>query len=203
MLTNHTPETLRAFEAEIADLFNSGAIHAPVHLDGGNEDALIDIFQHVKAVDWIGCTWRSHAKCLLKGVPPEELKTEILAGRSIELCFPKYRILSSAIAGGILPIALGVAQQIKWDGGNERVWCFIGDMTARMGIYHECLNYAYGHCLPIMFVEEDNGKSVCTPTEDAWGEYIPRSRVDHWDYVIGYRYDPLFPHSGAGKRVQW
>ena len=45
----------------------------------------------------------------VKGVPPAEVKAEIMAGRSISLCFPKHRILSSAIVTGVLPIALGTA----------------------------------------------------------------------------------------------
>ena len=45
----------------------------------------------------------------LKGVPEKLLEKEILDGKSISLCFPKYKIYSSAIVGGIIPIALGVA----------------------------------------------------------------------------------------------
>jgi pyruvate dehydrogenase E1 component alpha subunit len=202
LLINHTPDTLRAFEAEIAALFNQGAIRAPVHLDGGNEQQLMDIFRDVRSDDWICGSWRQHYHCLLKGVPPDQLKAEILAGRSIELCFPEYRIISSAIAGGILPIALGIAWQIKRDGGKDRVWCFVGDMTARMGIYRECLEYAYGHDLPIVFVQEDNGKSVCTPTGEVWGQYVGAHFL-FCNYVRGYHYDATYPHSGAGQRVQW
>src|SRR6185437_16186857 len=99
-------------------------IQEPVHLDGGNEEQLIELFDKINERDWVFGAWRQHYHCLLKGVPPAVLKAEILAGRSIALCFPEQRIFSSAIVAGICPIALGVALAIKRDGGDEHVWCF-------------------------------------------------------------------------------
>ena len=82
-------KSLISFEEQIASLFNSGKIRAPVHLYHGNEDKLINIFKKIKKNDWVFCSWRSHYQCLLKGVTPQELKDEILSGRSISLSFPK------------------------------------------------------------------------------------------------------------------
>jgi len=147
-----TKEELIAFETDIANEFNAGMIRAPVHLDDGNEEQLIEIFKGVKPEDWLCCGWRSHYRCLLKGVPPSLLKAEIMAGRSISLCFPQYRIVSSAIVGGIVPIALGIAMGIKRRGGAERVHCFMGDMTVRAGVTRECMDYAGSHELPIRFM---------------------------------------------------
>ena len=101
-----TIEEMLAFEADIAAEFEIGRIAAPVHLAGGNESQLIEIFKGIKDEDWIACSWRSHLHALLKGVPPAELKAAIMAGRSIALCFPEYRMISSAIVGGICPIAM-------------------------------------------------------------------------------------------------
>src|SRR3990167_8699783 len=124
-----TPQELIAFEEQVAKLFNTTKIKAPVHLYYGNAEEIIDVFRDIKEDDWVMCSWRSHYQCLLKGVPPEKLKEEIVAGRSISLCFPEQRIVSSAIVGGIVPIAVGVAMSIKRSGGKNRVHCFIGDMT--------------------------------------------------------------------------
>ena len=93
-------DSLRAFEADIANLFNIGEIRAPIHLSDGNEIQMIEIFQEIKDDDWVFCSWRSHYQCLLKGVPASRVQAEILAGRSISLCFPDFKIYSSAIVGG-------------------------------------------------------------------------------------------------------
>ena len=133
---------LIAFEDQVAERFNAAEIHAPVHLYSNNEDHIIAIFKDIKPEDWVFCSWRSHYQCLLKGVPPEEVMSEIMEGRSISLCFPEYKIYSSAIVGGVLPIAVGAAMSIKRDAGEERVHCFLGDMTAETGIAHECIKYS-------------------------------------------------------------
>ena len=70
-------KTLIAFEKEIADLFNSGKIKAPIHLYHGNENHVIKIFKKIRNEDWVFCSWRSHYQCLLKGVPRNEIKKEI------------------------------------------------------------------------------------------------------------------------------
>src|SRR5208282_4694858 len=163
-----TSEELIAFESDIADLFNAAKIRAPVHLYYGNEAQIIEIFRDVKPEDWVMCSCRSHYQCLLKGVPPEQVKAEILAGRSISLCFPEYRVVSSAIVGGILSIAVGVALGLKRRGEKGRVHCFLGEMTAETGMAHECIKYSHNFQLPIRFIVEDNGKSVCTDTRETW-----------------------------------
>jgi TPP-dependent pyruvate/acetoin dehydrogenase alpha subunit len=191
---------LIAFEDEMAARFNAGEIKSPLHLAGGNEDALIKIFKNVKRDDWILCGWRSHYHALLKGMPPAVLRAKILEGRSIAICSRDYKILSSAIVGGICPIAVGLAWSIKQRKSAERVWCFIGDMTRRAGIVQESIEYTHGHGLPVTWVIEDNGVSVCTDTKAAWGDC-----VDSWPTtdIMSYEYKLTRPHVGTGKFVSF
>ena len=198
-----TKEELIEFEEGIAALFNAGKIRAPVHLYSGNEQQMIDVFHPIRKQDWLFCSWRSHYQCLLKGVPPEAVRAEIVAGRSISLCFPEQRIYSSAIVGGVLPIAVGTAMAIKRSGEDAKVWCFMGEMTAETGIAHECLKYSRNYKLPIHFIVEDNEKSVCTDTREAWNQ--PRLSYEgvNDEYVSYYRYATKYPHAGAGARVQF
>jgi len=203
LLTDMTSQDLIDFETEIAGLFNAAKIRSPIHLYSGNEDQMIEIFRDVKPEDWVFCSWRSHYQCLLKGVPREELKAEILAGRSISLCFPKYRVVSSAIVGGIIPIAVGAAMALKRRGASAKVHCFAGDMTSETGIFHESVKYASNHQLPIRFIVEDNGKSVCTNTREAWGQPTLSYEDQHHRLVTYYQYETKYPHAGAGVRVQF
>lgn len=201
MNSNHTAASLKNFETRIANTFNEGKIKAPVHLYDGNEEQMIEAFSPVKPQDWICCSWRSHFQCLLKGVSESELEEAILSGRSITLCFLKHRILSSAIVGGIIPIATGIAMGIKLNNGKETVHCFVGEMTAETGIFHEARKYALGHNLPIRWIIEDNTKSVCTDTKKTWGGSLTDWKNS--DDVFYYQYDSKYPHAGAGQRVQF
>jgi pyruvate dehydrogenase E1 component alpha subunit len=203
MLTDWDKTSLVRFEAEIADLFNSGGIKAPVHLSDGNEEQLLDVFAEVKNDDWIFCSWRSHYQCLLKGVPEELVVKSIVEGRSIALCFPEYRVFSSAIVGGQLSIAVGTALAIKRKGSAERVWCFLGDMTSETGMAQTSIRYAEMHQLPITFVIEDNGLSVLTETRTVWNSDELRFEENRSNYIRSFRYKSKYPHAGAGLRVQF
>ena len=192
------------FEEEIATSFNSGKIRAPVHLYKGNEEKIINVFKNIKKNDWVFCSWRSHYQCLLKGVPAKEVKEEILAGRSISLCFPKYKIFSSALVGGVLPIAVGTAMSIKYRKEKDsKVYCFMGEMTAETGIAYESIKYSRNFKLPIHFVVEDNEKSVCTDTREAWNQNKLSFEGINGEYITYYKYKSTYPHAGAGIRVQF
>lgn len=183
-----TPAELIAFEADIAREFDAGNIHAPVHLSGGNEQQLIDIFREVKPTDYVCSTWRSHYHALLKGIPPAEVKRQIMAGRSMFISSPEHRFISSAIMGGMLPIACGLAY------AGERVWCFVGDMCASTGAFQDAEKFCHGyHLKGLSFIVEDNGLSTNTPTLAAWGygEYHDRCRMD---WVTKYDYKRTYPH---------
>ena len=196
-------QKLIKFESEIAQLFNTGKIKAPIHLYHGNEDKIINIFKKIKKEDWVFCSWRSHYQCLLKGVPEKQIKDEILACRSISLCFPKYKIYSSAMVGGSIPIAVGTALSIKRNKSKNRVYCFMGEMTSETGIAHECIKYSRNFKLPIHFVIEDNEKSVCTNTRKAWNQKKLSYEGFSDKFVTYYHYKLKYPHAGAGKRVQF
>ena len=202
----YTKEELIEFENEMAACFNAAMIKAPIHLYHDNEEQIIEIFKkhNIGKEDWVLCSWRSHYQCLLKGVPPAKIKKAILQGRSISLCFAEERVLCSGIVTGAIPIALGIAMGIKKRGGANRVYCFMGDMTSETGVAHECIKYARNHQLPIHFIVEDNGKSVCTDTRATWGmDKLTYEGVND-DYVSYYRYElNKYPHAGAGKRVQF
>lgn len=202
-MNNWTIEDLISFETKIADLFNKGEIRAPVHLSDGSESSIIEIFKRVKPEDWIFCSWRSHYQALLKGVPAEKVEAEILAGRSISLCFPEFNFYSSAIAGGQVPLAVGAALSLKRNREPGNVWCFIGDMTSETGIVQTALRYSEKHDLPITFVIEDNGISVLTQTRDVWNSHTLRFEESKNSKILSYKYKSKYPHAGAGVRVQF
>jgi len=212
MIRKYTKEDLIKFEDEIAYCFENKTIRSVIHLSCNNENQLIEIFSHINDDDYIFCSWRSHYHVLLKGVPWDVLKKDIIDGRSMALCYPQYKIFSSSIVGGIIPISNGTALDIKRKKMSNHVWCFIGDMTSESGCFHENYKYATNFGLPITYVIENNGKSVCTDTYAAWNtnklSYEPEKINDKiikvssnlWYYW--YNLDK-YSHAGTGKRIQF
>ena len=194
-----TKRRLIAFEKRVAAAFKVKKVKGPIHLAGGNEDALLSIFQNISDGEWVFSTYRSHYHALLHGIPEKWLMAEILAGRSMSIHSLEHRFMSSAIVGGMLPIAVGVAVALKLQGrhAKEMVHCFVGDMAATTGAFHEATSYAEGHRLPIRFYIEDNGMSCDSPTAETWGN----TERDGTIRVERYWYDRQYPHSGTGKHV--
>jgi TPP-dependent pyruvate/acetoin dehydrogenase alpha subunit len=192
-----TEDDLIAFEKLIAGHWENGKVRGPIHLSGGNETNLIEIFKRIKTSDWVFSTWRSHYHALLKGVCPVWLEEEILNGRSITIVSKDDKFYSSAIVGAIIPIATGVALANKRDGKTDTVWCFIGDMAFETGGFYEMHKYARNNNLPIRFIIEDNGVSTNTPTIETWGGIKREIPND----VIWYDYKKEWPHYGTGKWV--
>jgi TPP-dependent pyruvate/acetoin dehydrogenase alpha subunit len=192
----YTAEQLIEFENKIVSHWENARIRGPVHLSNGNEDSLIEIFKRIKTTDWVFSTWRNHYHALLKGIDPTFVEHEILAGKSISICNIDEHFYSSAIVGGSLPIALGVAKSIKDSGSDEKVWCFVGDMSFESGGFYEVHKYARNFDLPLHFVIEDNGVSTYTPTDATWN-----TKRDIPDDVIHYNYKSKYPHYGTGKWI--
>ena len=101
----------------------------------------------------------------------------------------RLRILtgSSPIATH-LPHAAGVAYALKTAGKGEVAVCYFGDGAASKGDFHEALNFAGIHDLPVIFVCENNGYAISVPlskesavsdiAERAYGYRIPGVIVD-------------------------
>lgn len=179
---------LTSFTKEISEAYDRGEIKGPLHLNSDTQiEPLLKIFKEIEPTDWVLSTWRSTYHALLKGVPRETVFKEVLAGRSMQLHFPEYRFMSSAIMGGMLPIACGLAA------GGHTVHCFIGDMCFSTGAHHDAAQYIFGHKLPVRIIVEDNKLSTNTPTFMAWrtvGDQLP---------LHGYQYERTTPHYGTGS----
>ncbi len=208
-----TEQDLIDFENDIAETYRCGEIHGPIHLRNGNEIQLLKIFDFVKEEDYIFTTWANHLHALLKGVPSTQVKNRILEGESMAMNFPKYKLYTSAIVGGISPISMGVAWSIKRKQLSNHVWCFLGDMASQAGISHESIKYSINFDLPINWVIEDNNKSVCTITDLAWNDSI-NYWIDVYQSLIlkreckhctlqHYHFECSWPHSGTGEFVSF
>lgn len=185
------------FEEEIASLYEQAKIKAPVHLSKGNENRLIKIFRdYYNPGDWVFSTHRNHYHWLLSGGDPGELKKQILNGHSMHIFGKKF--FTSAIVAGVAPVALGVAMALKLKKADNKVLCFIGDMAGECGIVRECVKYARGHDLPVMFIVEDDGYSVRAKTKDVWGRAKNKSKL-----YRRYKYKRQYPHAGTGKYVMF
>lgn len=71
---------------------------------------------------------------------------------------------SSSVIGPHAPQAVGFALSRRMTGRDTVVACFFGDGATSQGEVHEAMNFASIHRLPVIFLIENNGYAISTPT---------------------------------------
>ncbi len=161
---------IRRIEERIIEIYPTDLIQSPLHLSIGQEALAVGVCANLTQDDQIFTTYRSHAYYLAKGGNVNRFFAELM-GRSTGCCQGKGGSMhladssvnfmgTSAIVASTLPHAVGAAYANKLKGNSNLVVCISGDGASDAGIYHESINFAALHKLPIIFVIEDNGLAV-------------------------------------------
>lgn len=196
MIHNYTPESLIAFEDKVQAAWRAGELPSLLHLSGGNEQQLIEIFDESEEGDWFFFSHRNHYHSILAGIPEAQVMDEIRKDRSMFRFSRKHRVFSSAILGGNPGIAVGVAMTLKASGSKNQCWVFLGEGQEENGAFYEAVMYVSGHDLPVNFIIEDNAMQVDTPKILRRG--MERGLLDSEPSVRRYHYTPKYPHAGDG-----
>lgn len=198
-MINMDKSDLISFENEILELFKQAKISTPIYLSGGNEDYLIEIFKEIKPGDYVFSTHRAMSHFLLKTKDKDKLKKMILDGKAMQLFDRKNNFFSSSIVAACPAIAAGVALALKKKNKDSHVFCFIGDGAEDEGNFYEAVRYVDGWDLPCTFIIEDNDRSVTTPKK-----YRYNKSVMNWPKCVRrYTYQPKYPHTGDGTRIDF
>jgi hypothetical protein len=191
-----TPQLLENFVDQIAGLHDEGQLPFALHLPGGNEQQLIDIFKDIDQNDYVISTHRNCYHALLHGLPAEEVKSKIGSARSMFMFDRKRNFFVSAIIGGTPGIAAGIAWALKRKGSSQRVWCFVGDGIEDTGHFSEAVRYVDSFDLPCTFVIEDDGMAVEASKSVRWGT----DRSPTWPQCVKrYEYKKTRPHIRTGR----
>jgi pyruvate dehydrogenase E1 component alpha subunit len=163
---------IRRFEERVVDLYPSDKIQSPVHLSIGQEPVAVGICEAMKPTDLLFTTYRGHAYYIAKGGKLPELMAE-LYGRSggisggkagsMHLAAPEVGMMgSSAVVASTIPHAVGAALAARMRGTKQAIVTIFGDGATEEGVYHESLNFAVLHKIPVLFVCENNALAVHT-----------------------------------------
>jgi TPP-dependent pyruvate/acetoin dehydrogenase alpha subunit len=163
---------IRRIEERVIELYPSDKIQSPVHLSIGQEPVAVGLCEAMTPKDILFTTYRGHAYYVAKGGKLPELMAE-LYGRSggvsggkagsMHLAAPEVGMMgSSAVVASTIPHGVGAALAEKIRSGKNAVITIFGDGATEEGVYHESLNFAVMHKLPVLFVCENNALAVHT-----------------------------------------
>ncbi len=137
----------------------------------------------------VGCAWalpgsdyilplhRNLGVWTTRGVPLKPLFCQLMgkAGgytlgrdRTFHFGLPEKRIIGMiSHLGSMLPVACGIAQAAQIKGSQDIALVFCGEGATREGDFHEACSLAGLWKLPVLFIIENNGYGLSTPTEEA------------------------------------
>ncbi|MDV7339018.1 thiamine pyrophosphate-dependent dehydrogenase E1 component subunit alpha [Terasakiella sp. A23] len=161
---------IRLVEEKIIELYPSDKIQSPVHMSIGQEAVAVGTCQALDDDDLVFATYRSHAFYLAKGGDMPKMFAE-LYGRigggckgkagSMHLAAPEVGFMgASAVVASSIPHAVGAAMAAKRRKTGQVIMCAFGDGATEEGVFHESMNFAALHKLPVLFLCEDNGLAV-------------------------------------------
>ena len=166
---------IRIVEEQIAAEYHKDEIKNPVHLVIGQEAASVGLCSAMKVTDLLYLTHRTHGGYLAKGGDLKAMMSELYCkangcagsrGGSMHLFDKKAGVAgSSAIVGGIIPIATGGALAFQMRGEKHATAVLFGDAANEEGVTSESLNFAVLKKLPIVYFCENNFYSVQSPLD--------------------------------------
>ena len=187
---------LRQFNIKAVNMVRQGRISSFAS-SLGQEAASIGLAYPLEKKDWLVPGYRDHGSMFVIGV---SLYDSLLywggneSGSKIPEsinCLPPSVPVASQYAH-----AVGIGLEMKIRGKKNAVVTITGDGGSSEGDWHESINFASVHDLPVVFIVQNNQWAISTPNrlqfkadsvaERAPGYHIPGIRVDGNDVVAVY-----------------
>lgn len=161
---------IRLVEERVIELYPLDKIQSPVHLSIGQEAVAVGACEALRPGDLVFGSYRGHAFYLAKGGDLRAMFAELYGKRtgcgagkagSMHLAAPEVGFMgSSAVVASSIPHAVGAALAARRRRTEQVIMAVFGDGATEQGVYHESLNFAALHRLPVLFLCENNGLAV-------------------------------------------
>ena len=170
---------IRATEELIIKHYDNNEMKTPMHMSMGEEAISAGVCMALGKKSQIFGTYRSHGLYLALTEETDKFFAEMYGkvtgvlrgkGGSMHLLSPTDGLLGvSAVVGSTLPLAVGSAFANVYLKKSKITTVFFGDGAVDEGVFWESLNIACSKGLPVLFVCEDNGYAVHTPSSERRG----------------------------------
>jgi len=182
---------IRAFETRLETLCAEGCVPGTFHSSAGQEAVPVGIAAACRGDDLFVSNHRGHGHLLAKGGDPARLAAELFGriegyaggrgGTQHVAAFDVGFMGAMGITGGGIPIATGIGLALAREGKERVVVSFFGDGATSQGTFHESLNIASLHGAGVLYVCENNGYAMGTPTGTGVSVGEIHCRADAYD----------------------
>lgn len=166
---------IRVAEELIMKHYDTNDMKTPMHMSMGEEAICAGVCEALGKNSKTFGTYRSHGLYLAATGETDQFFAEMYGkttgvlrgkGGSMHLLSPHDGLLGiSAVVASTIPLAVGAAFANIYLKKGQITTAFFGDGAVDEGVFWESLNIACSKGLPVLFVCEDNGYAVHTPTK--------------------------------------
>ncbi|HKB89277.1 MAG TPA: thiamine pyrophosphate-dependent dehydrogenase E1 component subunit alpha, partial [Opitutaceae bacterium] len=172
------------------------------HVSGQGHEALAAIGMLMQPDDYACPYYRDRGFVLGRGVTTNQLALDYMAKRESSshgrqmpshYSFRDLNIWSvpTPTASQLLP-ACGMAWGMQLDGKKNLVVTSVGDAATRQGDFYEAVCFAAERKLPVLFVVEDNGYGISSPTRTNNPLVLNVLASDQWTIVDGWDVEQVY-----------
>jgi TPP-dependent pyruvate/acetoin dehydrogenase alpha subunit len=177
----------RYFDVRLIKEKRRGTLQGTLYSSHNQEAILVGSLFGLKPTDWISPIHRDMPAFFLKdmrtgwrnpnrvGMSIEEVCAQVFGkasspGRARDNWShigsrAKKIIHSTSMLAGTIPVAAGVVYADRLNGGKAIAVTYNGEGSTAQGVFHEAINYAAIHKLPVITIIENNQWAFGTPTE--------------------------------------
>src|ERR1700686_4649855 len=166
---------IRGFDEPLSILVKQGKVRSGVYTGIGQEAIVVGTCFGLRREDYICPLHRDLGSFLMKGVEPRVMMSQMFA-KQTGLSKGRDSALPSGVSelgifgnrtmrGATLRVAAGLGLSVKMERTDNVVVAYFGEGASNVGDFHEALNFAGVHRLPIVFVCEKNQYAYSVPIE--------------------------------------
>lgn len=176
----------RYFDVRLIKEKKRGRLRGTLYSSHNQEAIIVGSLYGLKDTDWISPIHRDMPAFFMRGMRPGNWLDDKRVAMTIEeVCCQvwgkagspgrardnwshigsreKRIIHSTSMLAGTIPVAAGVAYANRLDGGDAVVLTYNGEGSTAQGVFHEAINFAAVHKLPVITIVENNQWAYGTP----------------------------------------
>jgi len=164
----------RKLEERLSNLYRQNQVVGGLYSSLGQEGCSVGSAYALQRGDFFAPMIRNLGGLLVRGVEPQQVMGQYCAraigptgGKDLNVHFgwvDRGIVSPISMLASLVPVFAGIALEMKMKGKPNVALTYVGDGATSTTDFHEGMNFAAVHKLPLIIIVENNGWAYSTPT---------------------------------------
>lgn len=164
----------RRLEERLSNLYRQNKVVGGLYSSLGQEGCSVGSAYALERGDFLAPMIRNLGSFLVRGVEPVHIIGQYCAraigptgGKDLNVHFgwiDRGLVSPISMLASLVPVFAGIALEMKMKGKKNVALTYVGDGATSTTDFHEGMNFAAVHKLPLIIIVENNGYAYSTPT---------------------------------------